>query len=115
MASSNNGTSSLKKRHISFNHFLATKNLSIFRCKSPNIDNPNSISNISELYQSPTHLTKEQISLHKDWFQDYLSQPISLDLQLFKDLLIENEEYLIQEQLSPELNGRPFTSSSSKL
>ncbi|CAF1138384.1 unnamed protein product [Adineta ricciae] len=81
MASINHSTSSSKKRHVSFNHFLASKNLSIFRCKSPNIDNPN-----------PVVSSSLPVCLENGWLKEHLPQPLSLDLQLFKDILIDNDE-----------------------
>lgn len=102
MASSNSNRNSSKKRHSFFSQFLSTKNLSIFRHKS----STNDTFKDSKQYQSEIDITSDQtqvpICISRGWVKKHSQRPISLDLELVKDLLISNHnnEHFI-EQTSP--------------
>ncbi|CAF0807288.1 unnamed protein product [Adineta steineri] len=138
MASINSNTNSSRKRNISFSHFLATQNLSIFRSKSPIIDCSIQISDPSEFNKTQLNSKTEQPSIplciNRSWLKNRLPRPLSLDLDP-----VNNHEYLTEQQSSkkqtekkqifPRWNissstnninsrtkfimGRPFTSPSS--
>jgi len=102
MASSNTNTKLTKKRHSFFSHYFSTKNLSIFRNKS----SINDISKNSKLYQSHHDINSEQrqtpICISRGWLKKRSSQrPISLDLDIIKDFLINNNEHFIEQQQPP--------------
>lgn len=92
MASTNNDRNSSKKRHSFLSQFLSTKNLSIFRTKS----SANDIYKNSKQYQSQVDINSEQtqipICISRGWLKKHSQRPMSLDLELVKDLLINNNE-----------------------
>jgi hypothetical protein len=100
MASTNSNTNLSKKRHSFFGYFFSTKNLSIFRNKSSTNDS-------SKKYQSTTDINSEQTSIpvciSRGWLKKQTQRPSSLDLDLVKDLLINNDGQ--QLQLSQENLG----------
>ena len=88
MASTGSNTNLAKKRHSFLSHFLSTKNLSIFRTKSPTIDN--------KLYQSQNDIHFDQTSapvcISRGWLKRHAQRPISFDLDLIKDSIINNHQ-----------------------
>jgi len=98
MASTNSNTNLAKKRNSFFSHFLSTKNLSIFRNKSLR----NDISKNTKLYQSHLDINSEQtqipVCISRGWLKKRSQRPISLDLDIVKDFLINNNENFIEQQ-----------------
>jgi hypothetical protein len=88
MASNGSSTNLAKKRHSFLKHFLSTKNLSIFRTKSPTND--------IKLYQSHDNIHSEQTSIpvciSRGWLKRHAPRPISFDLDLIKDSIINNND-----------------------
>ena len=99
MASTNTSTNSSKKRHSFFSHFLSTKNLSIFR---NNKSSTNEIFKDTKHYQSQMDIHSEQnrvpLCIRRGWLRKQSQRPISLDLDLVKDILINNHEHVIEQQ-----------------
>jgi len=114
MASTDSTAMSSKKRNIFFGHLLATKNLSIFRSRSPIMDNPIEISKDSKLYKSQLNINCEQksipICISRGWLKKRSQRPISLDLDLVKDLLINNDGHLIELQQRQKQIGITYLS-----
>ncbi len=110
MASTDSNTNLAKKRNSFLSHILSTKNLSIFRNKS----SINDISKNSKLYQSHHDINSEQrqipICISRGWLKKRSSQrPISLDLDIVKDFLINNNEHFIEQQPPPRYQKYPGT------
>jgi hypothetical protein len=101
MASTGSNTNLAKKRHSFLSHFLSTKNLSIFRSKSPT----NNLSNDAKHYQSHIDIPSEQTSIplciSRGWLKRHSQRPISLDL----DLINNNGNFIEQHQFDPKHVG----------
>jgi hypothetical protein len=99
MASTNSNINLSKKRHSFFSYFLSTKNLSIFRNKS---STTNDLSKNSKHYQSQINIHSEQtqipVCISRGWLKKRSQRPISLDLDLVKDFLVNNEGHSIEQQ-----------------
>jgi hypothetical protein len=100
MASSNINTNLSKRRNSLFSHFLAAKNLSIFRDRSPTTDHTMyRMSKEPRYYNSQININTEPVSIpiciSRGWLKRRSQRPFSLDLDRVKDILINNDGYLI--------------------
>ena len=87
---------SSKKRHSFFGHFLSTKNFGLFRPKpsaSAAVDQSNPL---SKQYRSQIDVNAEQTPIPacigRGWLKKRAARPLSFDLDLVKDLLIQQDE-----------------------
>ena len=91
MASAAGNTNPSKKRNTFFSHFLSSKNLSIFRTKTPTSNN-NTInaSKESQHHKSQININTQQqqtpvpMCIGRAWLKKRIKRPISLDLDLVK-------------------------------
>jgi hypothetical protein len=108
MASAVGNTNGSKKRNTFFSHFLSSRNLSIFRNKTPTTTTKNTItlSKNSHHYTSQfninTQPTPVPMCIGRGWLKKRSKRPVSLDLDLVKTLSqqssINNTEQLVEEQ-----------------
>jgi hypothetical protein len=102
MASTDSNTSSSKKRHTFFSNFLSTKHLSVFRTKPSATDNTINISKERKHYRSQININTEQtpipICIGRGWLKKRVHRPISLDLDLVKNFVTNNDGQPIEQQ-----------------
>ena len=118
MASIDSNRNSSKKRNTFFSHFLSTKNLSLFRNKpSITTDNTINISKECKHYQSQININTDQTSvpicISRGWLKKRLQRPVSLDLDLVRSFITNNNGQLIEQQPLPSKNIGTIMDGSS--
>jgi hypothetical protein len=110
MASAASNTNGSKKRNTFFSHFLSSRNLSIFRNKTPTTTTTTNktipFSKDSQHYKSQITINTQQtpvpMCIGRGWLKKRSKRPLSLDLDLVKTLVqqssINNNEQLVEEQ-----------------
>jgi hypothetical protein len=96
-------TNSSKKRYTFFSNFIPTKNLSIFRNKSSTTDNLiHHMPQQPKFYNSQININTEQTSIpiciSRGWLKRRSQRPMSLDLDLVRDFLINKDRHLIDSR-----------------
>lgn len=106
MASPSGTTNPSKKRNTFFSHFLSSKNLSIFRTKTPTTsNNTKNASKESQHYKSQLNVNTQQtpvpMCIGRGWLKKHIKRPISLDLDMVNNVVqqspINHNEQLFQE------------------